>query len=179
MKLSYYGMRISSHNVRQGVQQMKTIIKGLLVLFGLTNSMVSADALGEADDTYVGFQMAISIDSISRGLLSGQPQYSYLLVRQKNGIKDGIALTNDNYGNRTLNYLRPTNIFDISQSRVVEYAVPIMRLEAQDSPNTETSTTRKSSTNFSTAILVVGLAALVALPIMVKNDLEKDWKQAD
>ena len=172
-------MRISSNNVRQGIRKMKTIIKGLLVLFGLTNSMVSADALREADDTYVGFQMTIPINSISRGLFSGQPQYSYLLVRQKNGIKDGVALTQDNYGNRILNYLRPTNSFDISQSRVVEYAVPIMRLEAQDSPSTEISSPEKSSRNTSTAIAVVGLAVLVALPIMIRNDLEKDWKPAD
>lgn len=172
-------MRISSNNVRQGVRKMKTIIKGLLVLFGLTNSMVSADALREVDDTYVGFQMTIPINSISRGLFSGQPQYSYLLVRQKNGIKDGVALTQDNYGNRILNYLRPTNSFDISQSRIVEYAVPIMRLEAQDSPSTETSSPEKSNTNFSTVIVVVGLAALVAIPIMARNDLEKDWKPAN
>jgi hypothetical protein len=158
---------------------MKTIIKGLLVLFGLTNSMVSADALREADDIYIGFQVTASLDSISRGLFSGDHQYNYLFVQQRNGIKDGIVLTQDNYGNRTVNYLRPTNSFDISQSRVVEYAVPIMRLEAQDSPNTETSSTRKSNTNFSTAIAVVGLAALVALPIMIKNDLEKDWKPSD
>ena len=172
-------MRISSNNVRQGIRKMKTIIKGLLVLFGLTNSMVSADALREADDTYVGFQMTIPINSISRGLFSGQPQYSYLLVRQKNGVKNGIALTQDYYGNRTLNYLRPTNNFDISHSRALEYAVPIMRLEAQDSPSTETSRPEKPNTNVSTAIAVVGLAVLVALPIMIRNDLEKDWKPAD
>jgi hypothetical protein len=158
---------------------MKTILKGLLVLCGLANSIVSADVLGEADDTYIGFQLTVPLVSISRGLFSGQHQYSYLLVQQKNGIKDGIALTQDNYGNRTLNYLRPSNSFDISRSRVVEYAVPIMRLEAQDSPNTATSSTKKSNTSISTAIAVVGLAVLVAIPIMVKHDLEKDWKPAE
>jgi hypothetical protein len=56
---------------------MKTIIKGLLVLLGLTNSMVSADALREADDIYIGFQMTTSLDSISRGLFSGHHQYNY------------------------------------------------------------------------------------------------------
>jgi len=158
---------------------MKTIIKGLLVLLGLTNSMVSADALREADDIYIGFQMTTSLDSISRGLFSDHHQYNYLFVQQRNGIKDGIVLTQDNYGNRTLNYLRPSDNFDIGRSRVVEYAVPIMQLEAQDSPNTEPSTTGRSSTSVSTAIAVAGLVALVALPIMIKNDLEKDWKPAD
>jgi hypothetical protein len=172
-------MRISSNNVRQGVQKMKTIIKGLLVLFGLTSSMVSADALREADDTYIGFQMTASLDSISRGLFSGDHQYNYLFVQQRNGIKDGIVLTQDNYGNRTLNYLRPSHNFDIGQSRVVEYAVPIMQLEAQDSPSTEGSSSGTSSTNVSTVIVVVGLAALVAIPLMVKRDLEKDWEPAD
>lgn len=88
-------------------------------------------------------------------------------------------LTQDNYGNRTLNYLRPSHNFDIGQSRVVEYAVPIMQLEAQDSPSTEGSSTGTSNTKVSTVIAVVGLAALVALPIMIKHDLEKDWQQAD
>lgn len=50
---------------------MKMIIKGLLVLFGLTNSMVSADVPREADDIYIGFQMTASLDSISGGLFSG------------------------------------------------------------------------------------------------------------
>jgi len=158
---------------------MKTIIKGLLVLLGLTNSMVSADALREADDIYIGFQMTTSLDSISRGLFSDHHQYNYLFVQQRNGIKDGIVLTQDNYGNRTLNYLRPSDNFDIGRSRVVEYAVPIMQLEAQDSPNTEPSTTGRSSTSVSTAIAVAGLVALVALPIMIKNDLEKDWEPDD
>lgn len=158
---------------------MKTIIKGLLVLLGLTNSMVSADALREADDIYIGFQMTTSLDSISRGLFSGHHQYNYLFVQQRNGIKDGIVLTQDNYGNRTLNYLRPSDSFDIGRSRVVQYAVPIMQLEAQDSPNTEPSTTGKSNTSVSTAIAVAGLVALVALPIMIKNDLEKDWEPDD
>jgi hypothetical protein len=158
---------------------MKTIIKGLLVLLGLTNSMVSADALREADDIYIGFQMTTSLDSISRGLFSGHHQYNYFFVQQRNGIKDGIVLTQDNYGNRSLNYLRPSDSFDIGRSRVVEYAVPIMQLEAQDSPNTEPPTTEKSNTNVSTAIAVAGLAALVALPIMIKNDLEKDWEPDD
>lgn len=153
---------------------MKAMIKGLLVLFGLTNSMVSADALREADDTYIGFQMTTSLDSISRGLFSGDHQYNYLFVKQRNGVKDGIVFTLDSYGNRTLNYLKPSDSFDVGQSRVVEYAVPIMKLEAQDNPDTE-----RSSTDFSTAIAVVGLAALVAIPLMVKRDLEKDWEPAD
>lgn len=159
---------------------MKTIIKGLLVFIGLTISIASADILGEADDTYIGFQMTTPIDSIPRGLFSGQHQYSYLLIQQREGIKDGFVLIEDNYGNRTLNYLRPSNSFDISRSRIAEYAVPIMRLEAQDNPNTEGSSSKKSNTDISTAIEVVRLVVLVGFPIMVRNsienDLEKDWK---
>jgi hypothetical protein len=41
---------------------MKTTIKGQLVVFGLTNSIVNADLLGDADDTHIGFQMAIPIE---------------------------------------------------------------------------------------------------------------------
>jgi len=158
---------------------MKTMIKGLLVLFGLTNSVVSADALREADDIYIGFQITTSLDSIFSGLFSGDHQYNYLFVQQRNGIRDGIVLTQDNHGHRTLNYLRPSNSFDIGQSRIVEYAVPIMQLEAQDSHATDQPGSGKSGTNASAALAVAGLAALVAIPWMIKRDLEKDWERTD
>lgn len=158
---------------------MKTMIKGLLVLFGLTNSMVSADALREADDICIGFQMTASLDSIFRGFFSGDHQYNYLFVQQRNGIRDGIVLTRDKHGNRKLNYLRPSNSFDIGRSRAVEYAVPVMQLEAQDSPASGRPGSGKSGTNASAAIAVVGLAALAAIPLMIKRDLDKDRERTD
>ena len=145
---------------------MNTISKGLLVILGLTSSIANADFLGEADDTYLGVQMTMSLDSKSMGIFSGRNQYSYLLIEQNDGIKDGIALTQDSNGNQILNYLRPSDTFDIIESSLSEYAVPILRLDER--ANTDTN----NSTNYAG----VGLVALLVVGIIIKHDLEKDWK---
>ncbi|MHC4857478.1 MAG: hypothetical protein ACYTBY_06720 [Planctomycetota bacterium] len=147
---------------------MNSISKALLVIFGLTTSIASADFLGEADDNYLGVQMTIPLDSKSMRIFSGHNQYNYLLIEQKNGIKEGIVLTQDSNGNKILNYLRPSATFDIIDSRFPEYAVPILRLDGEASTN-------NNSTNYAAA----GLVALLVLGIMVKHDLEKDWKVTD
>ncbi|MDH3629956.1 MAG: hypothetical protein OER98_02450 [Gammaproteobacteria bacterium] len=147
---------------------MNAISKGLLVIFALTSSIASADFLGEADDSYLGVQMTMPLDSKPMGIFSGRNQYNYLLIEQKDGIKEGIALTHDSGGNKTLNYLRPSATFDIIDSRFPEYAVPILRLDGEVS-------TSNNPTNYAAA----GLVALVVVGIIAKRDLEKDWKVAD
>jgi hypothetical protein len=59
---------------------MKTTIKGLLVVFGLTNSIVDADLLGDADDTCSGFQMAIPIGLNPKKVSLVKAEYSFLLA---------------------------------------------------------------------------------------------------
>ena len=147
---------------------MKFVIKGLLVVFGFCISMASADFLGEDDDAYAGFQMTTPLDFKSGSLFSGRNQYRYLLVRQRDGVKDGIALTEDSNGDQVLNYLTPSTTLDFSDSRVLEYAVPVMRLDAEAGSNT------KSSTSYA----VGGLVALVVVAVIAKRDLEKSWKPA-
>ena len=153
---------------------MKTIIKGLLVLTGLVISTVSADFIGDEDDTYIGFQMATSLDSMSRAMFLGDHQYSYLLVQQRDGLKDGFSISRDSQGNRVLNYLRPSTTFDFTQRRVAEYAVPIMSLEAQDG-----SRPKKSTTSNSAEYQLAGLVALMVISLKIQKDLEKDWETAD
>ena len=148
---------------------MKAISKGLLVIFGLTNSIASADFLGEADDAYLGVQITMPLDSKSMGLFSGHNQYNYLLIEQKDGIIDGITLNQDNNGNQILNYLTPSANFDINNSRLSEYAVPIVRLDEQ------ASTKVTSSTNYAG----VGLIALLAVGIIIEHDLKKGWKAVE
>jgi hypothetical protein len=148
---------------------MNVISKGLLVIFGLTSTIASADFLGEADDNYLGVQMTMPLDSKSVGIFSGHNQYNYLLIEQNDGIKKGIALTQDSNGNKILNYLRPSATFDIIDGRLSNYAVPILRLDAEAS----------SDTNNSTDYAAAGLVALVVVGVIVKRDLEKDWKVAD
>jgi len=147
---------------------MKFVLKGLLVVFGFSISMASADFLGEADDAYVGFQMTTPLDFKSGSLFSGRNQYRYLLVRQRDGVRDGIALTEDSNGGQVLNYLTPSTTLDFSDSRVLEYAVPVMRLDAKAGSNT------KSSTSYA----VGGLVALAVVAVIAKRDLEKSWKPA-
>ena len=147
---------------------MKTILKGLLVVFGFSISMASADFLGEADDAYVGFQMTTPLDFKSGNLFSGRSHYRYVLIRQEDGIKDGIAFMQDSKGGQVLSYLRPSTTLDISDSKITEYAVPVMRLDAEAGSNS------KSSTSYA----VGGLVALVVVGAIAKRDLEKPWKPA-
>jgi len=148
---------------------MKMIRTGLLVVFGFTATIVSADFLGETDDTYIGFQMTTSLVGKSTGLFSVRSQYSYLLFRQQDGVRDGIAVMQDSDGNHILNYLRPSVSFDISQDRISERAVPVMRLGTTDGARTSDSTNAAG----------VGLAVILAFALIAKHDLEKKWKPAD
>ena len=148
---------------------MKTILTGLLVVLGFTTTIVSADFLGDTDDTYIGFQMTAPLGIKSRALFSTRSQYSYLLFRQQDDVKDGVAIMRDGDGNHSLNYLRPSASLDISQQRLVEHAVPVMRL----------GTSNSTSTNGSTYAGAVGLAAILVFTLVAKNSLEKKWKPAD
>lgn len=147
---------------------MKMILTGLLVVFGFTSTIAGADFLGETDDAYIGFQMTTPLGVKSTGLFSGHSQYSYLLLRQQDGIRDGVAIMQDGDGNHGLNYLRPSASFDISLDRLSERAVPVMRL----------GTTDGAQTNGSVNAAGVGLAAILIVGLIVKNDLEKEWKPA-
>jgi hypothetical protein len=110
--------------------------------------------------------MTMSLDSKYRGIFSGRNRFDYLLIEQNDGIKDGIALTQDGNGNQILNYLTPSDTFDIINNSFAEYAVPVLRLDGSASTNTN------NSTNYAGA----GFVALLFIGIIVKHDLEKGWK---
>ena len=148
---------------------MKTILKGLLLALGFATTIVSADFLGETDDTYIGFQMTTPLGVKSCRLFSTNSQYSYLLIRQHDGVKDGIAVMQDDDGNHSMNYLRPSASLDINQDSLSERAVPVMRLGTTDS----------TPPNGSTSYAGVGMAAVLVVALIAKNDLEKKWKPAD
>jgi hypothetical protein len=141
----------------------------LLVLFGLTSSLVEADFLGEKDDNYLGFQITASLDAKSGDLLPGKYRYSYLLIEQTDRVRAGIALTSDGDNSLTLNYLRPSTSFEIDTSRVADYAIPLMRLD--DSGGSDDAN----------AAVAVGatLVGLALVGVIVKHDLEKKWQPAN
>lgn len=147
---------------------MRTIIRGLLVALVITTSIASADILNEEDDTYIGFQLTTQLDSKNGGFLTGRSEYSYLLIEQKNSIKSGITFTLDSDGNRFINYLTPSATFDIGESSISEYVIPIMKLDAEAS----------STSNSSTSNVVGGLAVLAVVGLWIKHDLEKPWRPA-
>ena len=147
---------------------MKTVLKGLLLVIGIYISMANADFLGEADDAYIGFQITTPLDLRSANLISSRNEYHYLMIRQRDGIKDGIAFTKDRSGGQALNYLRPSTTLDIVDSKISEYVVPIMRLDAEAGANT------KGSTSYA----VGGLVALAVVAVIAKRDFEKSWKPA-
>jgi hypothetical protein len=131
--------------------------------------MVSADFLGEVDDTYIGLQMTTFLDTKSARFFPTRNQYSYLLIKQQDGIKEGIAVTRDRDGNQILNYLRPSAGLEISEASISQYAVPLMNLESNDDTRTNRATSNAGA----------GLAVLLAFTLILKHDLEKDWKPVD
>ena len=87
----------------------------------MMNSLVYADALGETDDSYIGFQITIPFDSGRKELFSKKNEYSLMLINQIDGIKKGIAFTQDIKGNRAMGYVLPSQTFKIGQSRFCPY----------------------------------------------------------
>ena len=108
---------------------MKKFLTGLVSgVMILTSSLVCADVLGGADDRYIGFQMTIPFEANSKSLFSDKAEYSVMLIDQTDGIKKGIAFTQDIYGNQTMGYVSPSYAFEIGQSRVSVYTLPIINL---------------------------------------------------
>lgn len=108
---------------------MKVLLLGLISSFSLlTGSTASADILGEENDTYIGFQVTIPLDTKHAGLMSGRNEYSAFLVNQTDGIRDGIAFTQDFNGLQTIGYMRPSPTYEIGRSRIADYTIPIINL---------------------------------------------------
>ena len=106
---------------------MKKILIGLISSVSiLMSSLVCADVLGAGNDRYIGFQMRIPLVANSRSPASARLEYSVLLIEQSDGYKEGIALTQDIYGNQTMGYLRPSNAFYIGRSNISDYSIPLV-----------------------------------------------------
>ncbi|MDH3219692.1 MAG: hypothetical protein OEO19_09180 [Gammaproteobacteria bacterium] len=148
---------------------MKSTIKGLLLGLGLSSSLVNADFLGDADDSYIGFRMTTSLDASARGVFSGRNEYSYLLIDQRDGIKSGLSFTQDSNGDRMLGYLGPSTTFDIGKTSILDSVIPIVRLDAQANSDSERSSSAAG----------VGMVALLFVVLKLKQDLESDWKPAN
>ncbi len=93
-----------------------------------------ADVLGETDDSYVGLQMRISLEKKRVPLFSSDNEFSVLLIEKTDGVTDGIAFTQDVNGNRTLGYIKPSLSFNLGQTKVSDYTMPIMTFSGQNRP---------------------------------------------
>ena len=111
---------------------MKKFIIGLVgaMTFSM-GSIANADVFGEDDDTYAGFQVTIPIDVNRAHFLPAKNEYSFMVIGQNDGIRDGIALTRDINGTRTIGYLRPSQTFEIGRSRISDYTIPVMSLNQE------------------------------------------------
>ena len=148
---------------------MKSVIKGLLLGLGLSSSLVNADFLGDADDSYIGFRMTTSLAASARRIFSGRNEYSYLLVDQRDRIRSGLAFTQDNKGDRMLGYLVPSTTFDNGNNGILDHVIPVLRLDAQANSDSEGSSSTAG----------VGLTVLLFVMLKLKQDLESDWKPAN
>ncbi len=85
---------------------MKKVITGLVGCFALLlGSLVHANGLGEGDDTYIGFQIRVPFAAKRKNLFSGHAEYSVTLVKQTNGVKNGLLFTQDTSGNQAMSYV--------------------------------------------------------------------------
>ena len=109
---------------------MKKFLTGLVLLSSLAGN-VNADFIDGEDDTYIGLQMTIPLASKSSGPYSNQNQYSFFVVEQKNGARDGVVITQLGNSDKTLNYLWPSSDFEIGASSISEYALPLVKFSNQ------------------------------------------------
>ena len=133
---------------------LSVILSGLIIL---ANSPVSADVFGETDDRYFGFQMTIPLDTGRSGLFADKAEFSAMIVDQHDGIKDGVTFTWHANGAQTIGYLSPSTSFEIGQSKVSDYSIPVVNL-------TEGAGIHNNYRTDETVLyLVVGLAVFVKL----------------
>lgn len=138
---------------------MKTFLIGLVsAMTYLMGSIATADVFGEDDDTYVGFQVTIPIDANHADFLPAKNAYSFMVTGQNDGIREGIAFTRDINGIKTIGYLRPSQTFEIGQSRISDYTIPVMNLNEGNEIRSDLSA--GSEIVFG---LVVGIAVVVKL----------------
>ena len=140
---------------------MKTILIGLLSAASLLLvTVASADVLGDADDKYLGLQAKIPIGAKRHSLIGGNSELNFMLVEQTNGSKEGIVFTLDADGNRTINYLSPSQNYKIGQGDISNFTTPIVNLTEDV----------EYKNNFGGAELVVGLAigAVVLVTLMAE-----------
>lgn len=146
---------------------MKTISIGLIsVMSFFAGSSAIADVFGEEDDSYLGLQVAVPFDSSLVKLVSGRFEYSALLVNQTEGIRDGFTFIRDINGAHTFGYLQPSQTFRLGQSKVSDYAIPVVSLhEGSDVQNVY-------NTEDMIVGLVIGIAMVAALVNKVGNEID-------
>jgi opacity protein-like surface antigen len=108
---------------------MKTFLIGLVSAASLLLvTVASADVLGEADDKYLGLQVKMPLGAKRQSLFTGSSEFNVMLVEQTNGFKEGIVFTLDADGNRTINYLKPSQNYRIGQGNISSFTTPIVNL---------------------------------------------------
>ena len=104
---------------------LSVFLSGFIIL---ATFPVSADVFGATDDRYFGFQMTIPLDTGRSGLFADKAEYSAMIVDQRDGIKDGVTFTWHANGAQTIGLLSPSTSFEIGQSKVSDYTIPVVSL---------------------------------------------------
>jgi hypothetical protein len=71
----------------------------------LTSAFVNAEGFGDEDDTYIKFQIKVPLGAKRLSLFSDRNEYSAILIRQVDGIENGLVFTQDTRGNQTMGYV--------------------------------------------------------------------------
>ncbi len=115
---------------------MKVHLMLLLAMSFICTADLKADLLGDEDDTYVGLQLMMPLESKSAGQFFRNAQHSLLMIGQSDGIREGVAFTQFGHGMREVSYLSPSNNFEIGTSRISDHAIPLMRIDDEGIINT-------------------------------------------
>jgi hypothetical protein len=142
-----------------------------LLLTGLLISISArADVLGDSDDTYIGLQVTIPLDTRSAGLFSQSNQFSLLLIEQDDGFKDGIVMTMDNEGLENFSYIAASPDFAIGSSRISDYATPLFQRNRQG--RLSTAQTSYSGLEFG-ILLIAGSVFIIDKLFDVFDDIDE------
>jgi len=153
---------------------MKRFITGLVSgVMILTSSLICADVVGGADDRYIGFQMTIPLEANRVSIFSGKAEYSVMFIDQTDGIKKGVAFTQDIYGNQTMGYVSPSYAFEIGQSRVSDYTLPIINLNEGGGTRISQAETTGGEVIVGTAAGVLVIAAGLAVGALLIEEMAK------
>ena len=111
---------------------MKTNISVLLICLSLLSQTSLADTIWKEEDGYFGVQFSIPLETGPKSNIFANASYNILLIDSSESYADGFAIGFDKLGFRSLSYLRPSNMLEISQNSVRNHSIRLLTAKSDD-----------------------------------------------